>query len=351
MKKRKIIPLIILFVICPIALLIVNFVNLEQIRTPQNVGSANYHNIPPQTYDRKTFAEVQVPEGTFNYGGSTTWATIRGSIDQKIQDATKRKFKLNYVDHPRGKTPGSITGIRMLLNDKLHFSVSSRPLEPQEKQNLKEIPVAIDGIAIAVNRNLPIESLTIEQIKNIYTGHIKNWNEIVSSPNVPIKPYIRDPRDGGTVEYFLKEVLKIEKIEELGSSVEFVPDTTHGVQKVNQKSGGIYFASAPEVIKECTVKTVPLKQKLEPSFAIPPYRPPLFSPEDCLKYKDKIEANTAAFRNGTYPITRKLFVIVKQNDPIKKEAGESYANLLLTQEGQELLEKIGFAPILNSSNN
>ena len=43
---------------------------------------------------------------------------------------------------------------------------------------LKEIPVAIDGIAIAVNFNLNIPGLTVTQLKNIYTGKITNWREV-----------------------------------------------------------------------------------------------------------------------------------------------------------------------------
>nr|WP_199292177.1 hypothetical protein [Coleofasciculus sp. FACHB-712] len=49
--------------------------------------------------------------------------------------------------------------------------------------------------------------------------------------------------------------------------------------------------------------------------------------------------------NGQYPLTRRLSVIVKQNEQIEQRAGEAYAKLLLTDRGQKLVEKAGFVRI------
>jgi len=55
--------------------------------------------------------------------------------------------------------------------------------------------------------------------------------------------------------------------------------------------------------------------------------------------------NVRDFRSGNYPITRNLFVIVKQNNQTDQQAGEAYANWLLTIQNQELIEKAGFVRI------
>lgn len=72
--------------------------------------------------------------------------------------------------------------IRMLIENQLAFSQASRSLKDEEIQRaqqrgltLKEVPVAIDGIAIAVHPDLPVSGLTITQLKDIYTGKISNW--------------------------------------------------------------------------------------------------------------------------------------------------------------------------------
>ncbi|MBF2078679.1 MAG: substrate-binding domain-containing protein [Synechococcales cyanobacterium T60_A2020_003] len=83
------------------------------------------------TADR--FADVsKVPTGLFSYGGSTTWAPIRGFADPAIQSALSG-FQLRYVD-PASGAPGSSAGIRMLLDGQLSFAQSSRPLTDEEYQ-------------------------------------------------------------------------------------------------------------------------------------------------------------------------------------------------------------------------
>jgi phosphate transport system substrate-binding protein len=55
--------------------------------------------------------------------------------------------------------------------------------------------------------------------------------------------------------------------------------------------------------------------------------------------------NEAAFADGSYPVTRRLFVILKRDGKLDEQAGVAYANLLLSDEGQALVKKAGFVPI------
>jgi phosphate transport system substrate-binding protein len=55
--------------------------------------------------------------------------------------------------------------------------------------------------------------------------------------------------------------------------------------------------------------------------------------------------NTEVIQSGKYPLTRRLVVVVKQDGQIDQQAGEAYAHLLLTTQGQELIEKAGLVPI------
>jgi len=193
--------------------------------SPSDSGSntpANPSNQPPQSTG-ENFAQVQnVPSGLFNYGGSTSWAPIRLLVDSAIQSA-RPEFRLRYVQ-PTGDSASSGTGIKILLEGKLTFAQSSRSLLDQEynqaKQrgfSLEQIPIAIDGLAVAVNPNLNIQGLTLDQLKSIYTGKTTNWKEL-GGPDVPIKPYSRRTNAGGTVELFIEEILGSEKF---GSNVEF----------------------------------------------------------------------------------------------------------------------------------
>ncbi|WP_392531380.1 phosphate ABC transporter substrate-binding protein [Nostoc sp. C117] len=283
-----------------------------------------------------------LPQGTFNYGGSTTWAPIRKDVDSVLEGLCPQ-FILRYTQPPSGK-PGSGTGIRMLIDNQLAFSQSSRSVKPEEnveaKQkefSLKEIPVAIDGIAIAVNRNLNIPGITVSQLKDIYTGKITNWKE-VGGQNLPITVYSRSKEAGGTVEFFVENVLNKENF---AANISYVNTTTEALQKVAASPGGIYYASAPEVVPQCMIKSLPLRRTNEQF--IPPYKEPFVPPSQCPNKRNQL--NSQAFRSGSYAITRNLFVIVKQNGQTDQQAGEAYANWLLTPEGQELIEKAGFVKI------
>jgi len=288
-----------------------------------------------------TFKEVpNIPDGSFRYGGSTTFAPIRDIVDREILKALPT-FKLIYLD-PISGTPGSGKGIKMLIENELVLSQSSRSVKEKEQQkaqakgfDLQEVPVAIDGIAVAVNPQLNIPGITIAQLRGIYTGKIINWQEL-GGPDLPIIPYSRDPKDGGTVEFFQEHVLDKE---DFGKNVQYVYSTTPGLNKVIQNAGGIYYASAPEVVPQCEIKPLPLGKKIGTWIA--PYQEPYIPPNQCSD-QQRNTLNKTAFKDATYPITRNIFVIIKKNKQIDEQAGIAYTNLLLTQEGQNLIKKAGF---------
>jgi phosphate transport system substrate-binding protein len=232
----------------------------------------------------------------------------------------------------------------MLLEGQLAFVQSSRPLEDQEYQqaqfqgfSLKQIPVGIDGIAIAVHPSLSIPGLNLQQLQDIYTGKITNWQQI-GGPDLEITLYSGRPGNSGTVEFFVKDVLANTS---LGSQVQYVYDTTDGLQRLANDPGGIYYASAPEVIPQCGVKALPIAR--EDNNFVSPYQDPVVPPDRCPQEQNQLNAN--AFKTGEYPITRQLFVIIKEDGQIDQQAGEAYANLLLTNEGQELISNAGFVRI------
>ncbi|MEA5597079.1 PstS family phosphate ABC transporter substrate-binding protein [Rivularia sp. UHCC 0363] len=312
------------------------------------LGSISNNQSQPQSQSNlqsvnQTFASVEkVPSGLFSYGGSTTWAPIRAEVDSEIETALP-KFQLRYTNPTTGN-PGSGTGIMMLLNNQLAFSQSSRAVKDKEYQQaqqrgfkLQEIPVAIDGIAIAVNPNLNIPGLTLGQLKDIYTGKITNWQE-VGGENLTIRPYSRRLAEGGTVEFFDENILDSEKF---GSNIEFVANTTEALRNVAKNNGGIYYASAPEVVGQCGVKPLPIGGTSNKF--VPPYQEPFIQPSNCPQQRNQL--NAEAFKSGEYPITRRLFVVVKKNGQIDEQAGETYAKLLLTDQGQKLISKAGFVRI------
>jgi len=108
---------------------------------------------------------------------------------------------------------GSSTGIVALINGTCDIAGASRTMKDKEKEaarakglDIKEIPVARDGLTIAVHPSNPVKSLTLEQVAGVYRGEINNWKEI-GGPDLKIVAYGRDPASG-TYGYFQEDVLK-----------------------------------------------------------------------------------------------------------------------------------------------
>ncbi|MEA5601847.1 PstS family phosphate ABC transporter substrate-binding protein [Nostoc sp. UHCC 0252] len=279
---------------------------------------------------------ADVPPASFNYGGSTAWASIRQLVDSQIQ-SDRPELQLRYVD-PVNASPGSSSGIRMLLDGRIDFAQSSRPLTDEEQAMAKERgftleqrQVGMDGIAVVVNPSLNVAGLTVDQLQQIYSGKITNWNQ-VGGPNLPITPLSQRPEDADTV---------ILKGQALGSNVQYVYSTTEAVRQLSKIPGGVYYASARSVIFQCSVKALPLGSTS--SQLIPPYQEPMVSPEQCPRQRNQL--NTQAVKNGSYPIIANLFVIIKQNKGQEQQIGDAYAKLLLTDQGQRAIEQAGFVAV------
>ncbi|MBW4619458.1 MAG: substrate-binding domain-containing protein [Cyanosarcina radialis HA8281-LM2] len=295
-------------------------------------------------YPAKIKSIDAIPEGTWQYSGSTTWEPIREQLERKIK-RDRLKFQPIYMRHPTLPS-GSRTGIKMLLDGEISFAQSSRPISDREYDlaaqrgvKLQQVPVAIDGIAVVVRPDLKLAGLTIQQLQAIYTGKIKNWSQ-VGGPDLEIIPYSRST-ESGTTEFFQENILEERNF---GNNVIFVADRSEALLKVSDpnKTGGIYFASVAEIVGHCEVKPLPISRR-HGSVFINLARREGNSPEKCNRHTDRIDF--AVLQNGEYPLARRLFVIIEHNNPMDEQAGQTYAKLLLTNEGQQAIEKAGFLPL------
>jgi phosphate transport system substrate-binding protein len=302
------------------------------VPAPSPTQSASVPGVQPY----RTLADVpDVPNMIVRYGGSTSFAPLRSPafVQQILQ--SHPGFNLSYTGALPGEKPGSGSGIRMLIEGQLSVAESSRTLKDEEFEQaktrgfqLEQIPIAIDGIALYVNRDLQMSGLTATQVKDIFTGRITNWKQ-VGGPNLEIRPFSRDPQDGGTPEFFQEKVLSEEGFA-LSIQKNYIQDTTLSLRTVAGTSGGIGYATASEVCNQQTVKVLAIARDENSPFVSP-----------C--NGDKVAQGDLA--NDTYPITRRLFVIIKRDGTLDQKAGIAYANLLLSDEGQQLIQEAGLVPI------
>jgi len=101
---------------------------------------------------------------------------------------------------------GSTVGITQVSQGAVNIGDSSRELKPEEQnKGLTDNKIAYDIIVMIVNKNVPVTNLTTDQAKSIFTGSIKNWNQ-VGGPDAPIVVIVRDSASG-TRELFDEKVL------------------------------------------------------------------------------------------------------------------------------------------------
>ena len=109
--------------------------------------------------------------GTLKVGGST-------SVDPLMQAMRQAYIAHNPNVDIEISGGGSGTGISEATSGVLDIGMSSRALRDNEKEALRDIDIALDGVAVIVNPANPVTGMTIEQVKDIFTGEIKRWNQV-----------------------------------------------------------------------------------------------------------------------------------------------------------------------------
>lgn len=104
--------------------------------------------------------------------GSTSMQKVIGALGEAFKEKNQG---VNFTYNPTG----SSAGITAVEEGRCDIGLSSRNLKDEEKaKGLTETVLAYDGIAIIVNPGNPVNDLDVETIAKIYTGEIKNWNEV-----------------------------------------------------------------------------------------------------------------------------------------------------------------------------
>ncbi|WP_300706656.1 MULTISPECIES: phosphate ABC transporter substrate-binding protein [Helicobacter] len=92
---------------------------------------------------------------------------------------------------------GTGAGITKVGEGLVQIGNTGRALKPQEieKYQLVSFPFAVDGVAIAVHKENPLSNLTKEQVSRIFSGEVKNWNELGGNEGI-INLYVREDGSG-----------------------------------------------------------------------------------------------------------------------------------------------------------
>lgn len=190
------------------------------------------------------------PVQTLNVSGSTTILPIA--------EETGAAFQLTHADTKVLVSGlGSSAGIEAVSAGTAQIGTSSRELAPEEKKNgLVDHPIAYDGIAVIVSPQNPVTGLTMEQLRAIFAGKIKNWAE-VGGPNAPIELVNRD--DGsGTRDAFQKLVMGKAKFDPEATVLPGTGQVRDVVARAPRAIGYISEGFVEPRFTDVTVKALPI---------------------------------------------------------------------------------------------
>ncbi len=217
--------------------------------------------------------------------------------------------------HPQEKIfvqgGGSSAGIQAVLSEACPLGMSSRHLTTEEK-GLLAIPIAYDAIAVIVPRQNPLTNLTKRQIQKVFSGQIKNWQEL-GWENRPITLVTRE-EGSGTREAFQHLIMEDKEI----SLAALVQDSNGAIRQV--------VGDDPQAIGYISLGLLNEKVK---ALAI-----------------DGVEPKAKNIRQQKYKVVRPfLFVLKKEPAGVLKD----FLNFVLSQEGQRILAREGLMPVATLS--
>ena len=116
--------------------------------------------------------ETSSLSGTVSTNGSTSMESVIGILSEQFM-ADNPDVTVTY------DPTGSGTGIEAASSGSADIGLSSRALKDEETAaGLEGTTVALDGIAIIVNAENPVEDLSVEQIAGLFTGATADWSEV-----------------------------------------------------------------------------------------------------------------------------------------------------------------------------
>ncbi|MGD2174748.1 MAG: phosphate ABC transporter substrate-binding protein [Candidatus Brocadiaceae bacterium] len=255
-------------------------------------------------------ADAQRQKAAITCDGSTTVGPIAKAFAQYYMDK-----------HPdvtvTVSESGSGNGAKSLMNRACDVANMSRFMKPNEftaavGKGIFPVAhvVAMDGIAMIVHPSNPVGRLSVDQVRDIYTGKITSWRQL-GGPSQPIVMISRDT-NSGTYETFEKLVMQKERID---PKAEYVGSNGAVRQRVQSTPNALGYVGLGFVDR--TVKAVTI---------------------------DGVEPTPRTVASGQYPIARPLFMFTEGYPKLGSHLHQ-FVTLHLTRDGQSIVSEIGFVPL------
>lgn len=262
-------------------------------------------------------SQQAAPVQTLSIKGSDTMVHL-------VSSWTEEFMKLHSKTDISVTGGGTGTGIAAMINGTTDICAASRGLKEKERKQAEEnkispmeIPVALDGIVVIVHPANPVPSLTIDQLRLIYTGKVTNW-KTVGGPDIPILLFSRES-SSGTFVFFQEHVLNKE---DFSPSARLLPGTSALVQAVAADRGAIAYVGLGFAAEaKGAVKTLGVQASGQVSPVLP---------------------SEESIRSGAYAVSRPLFFYT---NGAPKDTAKQFIDFCLSPAGQQIVKETGYVPV------
>ena len=122
-------------------------------------------------------------QNTKAYASSKASGKVVVAGSSSVSPVMEKLIENYKTENPNAKielqTSDSTTGVTNAINGTCDIGMASRALKDSEKaKGVKEITIAIDGIAVIVNKLNPVADMTKTQVEQIFTGNITKWSDV-----------------------------------------------------------------------------------------------------------------------------------------------------------------------------
>ncbi len=283
--------------------------------------------------------DADIPSYTKTSGVSGNLSSVGSDTLANLMTLWAEQFKREYPNvNVQIQAAGSSTAPPALTEGTSNMGPMSRKMKDKELEAFEKkygykptaVPVAIDALAVFVNKDNPIEGLTIAQLDAVFSstrkcGYDKNldsWGAMGLEgewQGRDIQLYGRNSVSG-TYGYYKKKALCKGDFK---SSVNEQPGSASVVQAVSSSINGIGYSGIG--YKTSSIRTVPLAKKEGQPF---------------------VDATSENAVSGAYPLARFLYVYINKapNKPLSPIDRE-FLKMVLSQQGQNIVVKDGYIPL------
>ncbi|MBD8037047.1 MULTISPECIES: phosphate ABC transporter substrate-binding protein [Solibacillus] len=241
-------------------------------------------------------------EDLITISGSTSVGPLAEKLAEKYEDNENVKIEINQI--------GSSAGITNAIKDVSQIGMSSRDLKQEEiDSGIEELIIAYDGIVVVAHPSNPVKDLTMEQVKQIFTGEITNWKEL-----------------GGKD----LEIVVVSREDGSGSRDAFQ-------EIVGYKSGQL-IRNAIVASGNGNIKTTVATNKHAVGFISFEYIDETVSAMDI----NGVKAEAGNVLDGNYQLSRPFLFVHKEDVP---EAATKFMDYILSADGQKIVEAAGAIPL------